>query len=462
MFTAQSDSNITQSLNILSAQELEEGLPAEEVHRRALEARKTLAHTQRVLSFWLVEMERRELYRHFGCSNVYQYAELYLELAPHTICEYLRSGKEMEKLPLLAAACARGEISPSKIREISRVATSETEEKWLSIALTSTYRQIEKLVPLTPKGELPPIGEKSVCSRISSQEKMQKNQTGKENEAHHIHRKEYGNESKTGKPEAPPPSRYRTKLVLELENDRMAIITKALEKAQEETGERDRCALIEYIARVFLESESSGTLDGAPYRITLHHIPETGIAWTEDYTGPKYVPESTLSEALCDAEIIDLREIPSMQAKSPGNSEMPEMDIQRSCCTGDTITTHPSKEPGSPSLCMEDKPRKKSVEKDPYRHGQRLRRSIPLTLRRQVLERDGRQCTAPGCGHRKYLSIHHIDPVAAGGKDRASNLTSTCGFCHRALHKGMLSVEGKAPGNLVWRNRFGAILKGSS
>lgn len=175
MLTAQSDSHITKSLSISPTHELEEGLPAEEVHRRALEARKTLAHAQRVLSFWLVEMERRELYRHFGCSNVYQYAELYLELAPHTICEYLRSGKEMEKLPLLAAACARGDVSPSKIREISRVATPETEGKWLSIALTSTYRQIEKLVPLTPKGELPPVEKKSFCSGLSSQEMKREN-----------------------------------------------------------------------------------------------------------------------------------------------------------------------------------------------------------------------------------------------------------------------------------------------
>jgi hypothetical protein len=53
-------------------------------------------------------MEKRTLYRHFGCSSVFQYGELYLELAPHTIAEYLRSGKEMAKLPLLAAACERG------------------------------------------------------------------------------------------------------------------------------------------------------------------------------------------------------------------------------------------------------------------------------------------------------------------------------------------------------------------
>lgn len=195
--------------------------------------------------------------------------------------------------------------------------------------------------------------------------------------------------------------------MLELENDRMAIITKALEKAQKETGERDRCALLEYIARVFLESESSGCTDEAPYRITIHHIPETGVAWTEGPAGPKYVPENTLSEALCDAEIIDLREESAIKKKNPGNSMTQELNAQGCCSTVDNITKHPLKDPGSLSLCRKDKPQGEGMEKDPYRHGQRLRRTIPLTLRRQVLERDGRQYTAPGCGHKKFLTASH-------------------------------------------------------
>ncbi len=135
---------------------LEGGLPVEEVHRRALKARRRLAKAQRDLCYWLVEIEKRELYRYYGARSVFHYAELYLELAPHTIAEYLRSGREMERLPLLAEACGRGEISPSAMREISRVATGETEKEWLRIARTFTYRQIEKLVPLTPRGGMPP------------------------------------------------------------------------------------------------------------------------------------------------------------------------------------------------------------------------------------------------------------------------------------------------------------------
>jgi len=145
---------------------LEGGLPAEEVHRRALKARRRLAKAQRDLCYWLVEIEKRRLYRNFGARSVFHYAELYLELAPHTIAEYLRCGREMERLPLLAEACERGEISPSAMREISRVATGETEVEWLRIARSSTYRQIEKLVPLTPGEESPPFQDYRSWARL--------------------------------------------------------------------------------------------------------------------------------------------------------------------------------------------------------------------------------------------------------------------------------------------------------
>jgi len=51
--------------------ELVKGLPAEEVHRRALAARRLLGRAQSAMGFWLVEVEKREIYRDFGCSNVF-------------------------------------------------------------------------------------------------------------------------------------------------------------------------------------------------------------------------------------------------------------------------------------------------------------------------------------------------------------------------------------------------------
>jgi hypothetical protein len=404
---------------------LQEGLPAETVHKRALEARAHMARAQRALCFWLVEMEKRSLYRHFGCSSVFQYGECYLELAPHTIAEYLRSGKEMEKLPLLAEACEKGEVSASKLREISRVAVPETEKTWLAIARTSTYRQIEKLVPLTPKGGLPLAAHCSAARECEKTQGVAPEMQGKEG----VQAIPLVQEAQ--KEEGAGAARYRTKIVIELDNDRLAVIMDALEKAQKETGEKDRGALLEHMARLFLDNVPSRPGEGVPYRVTVHHIPEKGVAWIEGNRGPLYVGESTVKEALCDAEILDLGPV-----KDPVRDKAScDLDIKEHMASG---------------------------QGDSLRHGPHLRRTIAPTLRRKVLERDGHQCTAPGCGNRRHLSLHHIVPVASGGSDRAGNLTTVCSRCHRALHWSRLSLGGEAPGTLVWRNRNGLLLKGSN
>jgi hypothetical protein len=429
-----------------------------------------MAGAHRALCFWLVEVEKRQIYRDFGCSSVFGYAELYLELAPHTIAEILRTGKEMAKLPLLAAACQRGEIAPSKIREISRVATPQTEQRWLDLAKSSTCRQIERLVPLTPRGGLPPAGAGQPPPRQTSALTNHKDSTGdgRKHESESPAQGAAGEpsepadiEEETGDDQAVGPARYRTKLILDIENERMAVLEQAFKKAREETGERGLPALLEHIARVFLDGAPSGSGMSPAYRITLHQDTLSGVAWVEGAAGPQYVPESTVQEALCDAEILDLRNVGAGLKPAP---------TERKTATGKDGQASPPAEIGhGPGCCREDaakQPGKNPTwdrnRNDPARRGPRLRRTIPLTLRRKVLERDGRKCTNPGCNNHRFLCIHHIDPLYQGGTDREHNLTTVCGFCHRALHRGKLSVSGKAPGNLVWRNRWGVILKGSS
>ncbi|MHC9539480.1 MAG: HNH endonuclease [Vulcanimicrobiota bacterium] len=135
---------------------LTHGLSGPEVHRRALEARKLYGKAQKALAFWINEIDTRKIYREFGCSNIYHYATSHLALGEHTITEMVRTGKALEHLPLLSQAYEEGEISSTHVREITRVATPETESFWYEAAKKSTTRQIEKLVAFSPKGGLPP------------------------------------------------------------------------------------------------------------------------------------------------------------------------------------------------------------------------------------------------------------------------------------------------------------------
>ena len=51
-----------------------------------------------------------------------------------------------------------------------------------------------------------------------------------------------------------------------------------------------------------------------------------------------------------------------------------------------------------------------------------------------VLRRDRARCQACGISSRPVLAIHHVIPVALGGRDALSNLTTLCANCHRIVH----------------------------
>ena len=62
--------------------------------------------------------------------------------------EKVRVARALEGLPLISAAMARGALSYSKVRALTRVATAETEDTLLMIALYGTANHVETLVRL--------------------------------------------------------------------------------------------------------------------------------------------------------------------------------------------------------------------------------------------------------------------------------------------------------------------------
>src|SRR5262245_22497177 len=60
--------------------------------------------------------------------------------------EWTRVARALGALPRLAAALAGGEISYSKVRAVTRVATPETEERLLAVAKAGTATHVERIV----------------------------------------------------------------------------------------------------------------------------------------------------------------------------------------------------------------------------------------------------------------------------------------------------------------------------
>jgi hypothetical protein len=93
---------------------------------------------------------------HLGYGSFSQYVERLLGYSPRATREKLRVAEALERLPLSARALEQGELGWCAVRELTRVATADTEPAWLDAARGKTTRELEQLVASKRPGELPP------------------------------------------------------------------------------------------------------------------------------------------------------------------------------------------------------------------------------------------------------------------------------------------------------------------
>ena len=103
----------------------------------------------------LVEAEESRLYRRLGYATMTEYMQRELHWGPHAAMERLRVARELIDLPRIAQEFRSGELSFSAVRELTRVATPETEAEFVECARGKTARQVEHLVAGKTRGDRP-------------------------------------------------------------------------------------------------------------------------------------------------------------------------------------------------------------------------------------------------------------------------------------------------------------------
>ena len=81
-----------------------------------------------------------------GWNSASQWLSWRTGLAPGAAREHVRVAHALEKLPKLSDAMRRGQVSYSKVRAVTRVATPETEQTLLDVALSGTAAHVEQIV----------------------------------------------------------------------------------------------------------------------------------------------------------------------------------------------------------------------------------------------------------------------------------------------------------------------------
>ncbi|MBL8619927.1 MAG: HNH endonuclease [Myxococcales bacterium] len=104
---------------------------------------------------WLRRARALGVHRELGFATFFEYVERVLGYAPGPARERLRVADALAVLPKLRAAMTAGEVAYSAARELTRVATVDTEAAWLTAAANHTVREIEDMVSGRRRGDGP-------------------------------------------------------------------------------------------------------------------------------------------------------------------------------------------------------------------------------------------------------------------------------------------------------------------
>lgn len=342
--------------------------------------------------------------------------------------EKVRVARALEPLPRISAAMACGRLSYSKVRALTRVATPETEEVLLNVALHGTTHHVETLV--------------RQFRRVQEVQEL-------EREA-----QQYAQRGLTYFHDAD--GSLVVKLRLTAEGG--AVFLKAMAAALPEIP----------LPRDDDGRKAANSMGSAEHRQpALHVSAETRCALPGSRTFDGRVPTPAARRA--DALVVLAESFLQFGVAAMKGGDRHQIVVHVDDCTlrrGEAGRCELDEGPGIPVQTARRLACDASIvtitedeRGDPLDVGRKTR-SIPPALRRALASRD-KGCVFPGCTHTRYVDGHHIRHWADGGETRLSNLVTLCRFHHRAVHEGGLQVMVPGDSRIPAANRCSGARRGT-
>ncbi len=391
------------------------GLPAERVDASLRREIHELHRAEGSALLWFTEMSRRRLYADFGYATMQHYATERLGFSTNRAYRFDHLAAELQELPHLRSALAKGEIGWTKVRVLIQVATSKNERSWIGRArrlgrrdlerdvAAAKRRAMEALLPGARQTELVPTTPQPSAAAARSEARAD------------------------GSPVEDPAT----------EADSTASIPTASPSPEELGVGQDDTPDAPATIRLRFSS-----LQLARYEAILEKLHKSRIVSSGETREEIILQglESLLADGKSDAPA---RTKPvSDESRPRGRISSPYHIIIYEC--GHCRSAHVQTNRGARRLSRGERDAA-SCDATIERPGQRRRQTVPAATKRAVFERDGRQCRAPGCRRRRYLEVHHIRPRAQGGSNRLENLVTLCSACHRLWHERGWDMQALKP-----------------
>jgi len=347
----------------------------------------------------VAECDRHRDWAEVGFASCADWLAWRLGVSRMTASEKVRTARALEGLPLVSEAMGRGELSFSKVRAVTRVATPENEAELLAYARTNSAAALERLVrgwkvldrggeqraeqlrhrtrsfSVFPDGEGMYVVRGRLTPEVAAVLMRAVEAAGDAL---------YAEESR-GDPDAPNPEQRRADAVGLLAERALAA---GFEDAPVSGSRAERYQVAVYVEAKALEADQ-----------------EPGMSELED--GTRFTAENSRRIA-CDASVVEIERRADGVVQGAG----------------------------------------------------RRRRTVPPALRRALEARD-RGCRFPGCGLR-FTDAHHIEHWADGGETSLKNTLLLCRRHHRLVHEEGHRVVSDTEGRVVFYDPRGRPIAASA
>ncbi len=370
-----------------------DGMPLE---RLEAEIASLAGHLDAATCRWLglvADFDRREGWASWGLVSCAAWLSWKCGLSPVAAREKVRVARALEELPAIRSSFARGELSYSKVRALTRVATPASDAELAVLARHTTTSQLERLV------------------------RAYRQVTSNEDEENEAARTAYESRSLSWYHDDDGCLVIKGRLPADMAATFLAAMAAvdAMEPAKPvpgETGRRDPEPSPD-----FRPSADQRRADA------LVAMAESALA-----SGPDPCPERNQVVLHVDDDVLGGKGSTGHCEIQDGPALAPEVARRMAC---DATLRVAGQGPGHSAHDL----------------GRRTR-VVSAALRRALWQRD-QGCRFPGCENRLFVDAHHVQHWAKGGSTDLSNLVLACRRHHVLVHEGGFGLAYDATSDTV-------------
>ena len=396
--------------------------------------------------------------------------------------EKVRVANALGELPKISASFEKGELSYSKVRAMSRVATPENEDFLLNIAHHGTAYYMEKLVSSYRRAR-----RLHECKVANEQYLDRSLKYSYDEDGSLVIKGRFPAEQGALIIKALEMAMAQTESAVKADDAEISAETREIDDTVETPGANvsaearepwsaRRADALMSMAESYLTTGPGHSSSADRYQVVLHvsaetlkdDVPETKAghvsAETSEARSNLDMPERV------SAEIFDTGTTNSSLGRVSAETSHPGPNKRAAACdTGENSTPldedishieggpHVSAETSRRICCDAGiSPIATNNNGEPLNIG-RKSRTIPAPMRRALRTRD-KGCQFPGCTHQHFIDGHHIQHWADGGETRLDNLVLLCRHHHRLVHEGGFACERSDAGQLVFKNEHGDVI----